>query len=208
MRSASLATQLALVDARDKGIVPRDFLWLTVRDLITAEASSFGFWSGDYPVDITVISGTTGLPVTRTYIGDVNLNVGERRRVSNLTMPTLNVSMSAIAPAVQAVLRGYDVRLAKVEVHACLLDTATRLPVDNPEIDFLGEVNSSDIGTAAAGGESLVKLGIVSDAISMLTRKNPRKRSHEGQMRRSGDALNRYSNAVANWQVTWGEVPQ
>lgn len=208
MRSASLATQTALVNARDKGIVPRDFLWLTVRDLETAEPSTFGFWSGDYPIDITVISGTTGLEVTRTYVGDVNLVIGERRRVSNLTMQTLDVSLSAIAPAVQDIMRGYDVRLAKVEVHACLLDTETRLPVDEPEIDFLGEVNGIDVRTAAAGGESALRLAVVSDAISMLTRKNPRKRSYEGQMRRSGDAINIYSNAVANWQVNWGEVPQ
>jgi len=208
VRSASLATQAALQGARDNGIVPRNFLWLTVKELGTGVAASFGLWSGDDPIEITVISGTTGLPVTRTYVGGVNLEVGEITRVSDLTVQTLEISLSGISDSVKNIIRNHDARLAKIELHACQLDTVSREPVDAPEIDFLGELDGAPIETPAAGGEAKVELRIVSDAISMLTRTNPRKRSYEGQKIRSGDELSRYSNAVGSWQVMWGEVQQ
>ena len=47
-----------------------------------------------------------------------------------------------------------------------------------------------------------------SDAISMLTRTNPARRSYENQLRRDGDELNLYANAVGTWQVSWGENAQ
>lgn len=205
MRSISINNQLAVSQARDKGIIPRDFFWITVKHLETGDPAPFGFWTGDDTLSVDVMNANSGEIETRVYVGDVGLKIGDIPRVSDLTIQTIEVELSAIAPAVQSVIRGYDARLAKVEVHAGWLDTVSRGIVDLPEIDFLGEVNGAPIETGAAGGESKVTLNIVSDGISMLTRTNPSKRSYEGQKRRGGDEFGLHSNAVKAWRIFWGE---
>jgi len=204
MRSSSAATIAALAAAPDQGLVPRDFVWVTAKDRDTGLPVEIGFWSGDYPITIDVISGTTGAEVERDYIGGVNLQVGDIAYVSDLSIQSVDVKLSAISDDVQQLVRGYDPRLAQVEIHSGFLDTTTRQPVDPPEIDFLGEIDGSPIETAATGGDSSITLKVRSDAISMLTRTNPRRRSHEGQKRRSGDEFARYANATGTWQVPWG----
>lgn len=205
MRTISINNQLAVSEARDKGIIPRGFFWITVKHLETGAPASFGLWTGDDPVSIDVRSGNTGEIETRTYVGGVNLQIPDIPRVSDLTIQTIEVKFSAIADICQEIIRGYDARLAKVELHAGWLDTVSRGIVDLPEVDFLGLVNGAPIETGAAGGESMVTLNIVSDAISMLTRTNPSKRSYEGQKRRSGDEFGLYSNSVKTWRIFWGE---
>lgn len=150
----------------------------------------------------------TGLPVQRTYVGGVNLDIEEIPRVSDLTIQTVNISLSAIAGVTQQLVRTYDARLAKVEIHTGLLSTVSRNPVDEPEIEFLGEIDEAPIETGAVGEDSLITLAVRSDAIAMLTRTNPRRRSHEGQKRRLGDEFGRYSNVVGTWRVAWGTKGQ
>lgn len=206
MRSISNEMLTATAVARTRGLVPRQFVLVTARNLASGEMESVGLWGGDDTIDITVLSGTTGLPVTRTYHGAGELGGVDRiPRVSDLTVQTVEIDLSQIAPVAQQLVRGHDLRLAKVEVHDGLLDVDTRLPVSPPELVFLGEIDESPIETPAVGGKGSIKLIVVSDAINMLTRTNPRKRSYEGQKRRSGDEFGRYSNVVKNWEVVWGE---
>jgi hypothetical protein len=205
MRNISVATLQALVDAPSKGIVPRKLFWATVKDRDTGDPVSFGFWSGDYTVSIDVLSGTTGLPVTRTYIGGCNLEVGEIARVSDLTSQPVTVSLSALPIVTQQLVRQYDARFARVEIHTALLSTVSRLPVDEPEIEMIGQIDGAPIETGAAGGESVITMTIRDDALLMLTRKNPRKRSNEGQKRRKDDGWGKYSAVAGTWRIVWGE---
>lgn len=204
MRNISVANQLALANARDKGLVPRQFFWITVRDRESGEPVDLGLWSGDEDIVLDVLSGSTGLPESRTYYGGVNLEIGEITRVSDLTIQSLDVSFSAIAPICKSIVFEHDPRLAKVEVHAGWLDTVTREITDEPEIDFLGEVDGAPVTTGSVGQDSNITLKVVSDAISMLARKNPRKRSYEAQKRRSGDEFGKYRNSTQSWHVKWG----
>lgn len=204
MRDADSAFVTALSDARTRGLVVRRFLTCTVKDRDTGDPVELCYWTGDREIEIDVISGVTGAAETRTFLGGINLTIGNIPRTADLTIQTIDISMSGVAPACQALVRTYDARLAKVEVHVGLLDPRTRLPVADPGIEFLGEIDEAPIETGAAGGESTIQLKIRSDAISMLTRPNPRKRSYEGQKRRSGDEFSLYANSVKTWQVPWG----
>lgn len=206
MRNISITNQALLTNARSQGLVPRQFFWITVKDRSTGVPTSFGLWTGDYTISADVISGTTGATVERTYTGGVNLEIGPISRVSNLSIQTVNVKLSAIADICQEIVRGYEPRLAKVEIHAGWLSVSDRLLADAAEIDFLGEVDGSPIETGAVGEDSTITLRIVSDAISMLARTNPRKRSYEGQKRRSEDEFSLYANSVKNWKIPWGET--
>lgn len=206
MRDISLNNQLALAAARDKGIAPRGFFWITVKDRETGAPAGFGLWSGDDTITVDVMSGFSGMIEERVYVGGVNLEIGDIPRVSDLTIQTIEVTFSGVAPICQQIVRTFDPRLAKVELHAGWLDLESRGLVDDLEVDFLGEVDGAPIETPAAGGDSKITLNIVSDAISMLTRTNPRKRSYEGQKRRGGDEFGLYSNVVRSWRIYWGET--
>lgn len=207
MRNPSVAFNAALLAAKDSGIVPRRFLYVRAKDRETGEPAEIGLWTGDDDVSVTVRDGQTGSLVVRTYYGmGTTLKIPEISMVSDLTIQTVACEISQIDAVTEQLVRGYDVRLAKCDIHEGLLSTETRQLVDNPEIAFLGECDGSDGETPAAGGEGKFTLEIVSDAIRMLTRTNPRKRSYEGQKRRSGDDFGLYSNAVAAWKVAWGEV--
>jgi hypothetical protein len=179
---------------------------LIAKDRQTGASTPIGLWTGDDDVSATVISGATGQIETRTYFGMGNtLAVPDIPLVSDLTIQALAIEMSQLASATQQLVRGYDVRLAPIDIHQCLLDPETRRAID-PELVFIGEVDGSPIETPSAGGEGKIRLEVVSSAIRSLTRTNPRKRSYEAQKRREGDEFGRYSNSVAAWEVSWGEV--
>lgn len=195
----------ALVSARDHGIVPRRLVYFYAKERDTGNPVELGVWTGDEDMSIEVISGTTGSVVSRSYYGALNLVVPEIPRVSDMTIQSVTISMSQIADITQALVRGYDLRLGKVEIHDLLLDPASRLPVAPAEIAFLGEIDAAPINTPAAGEEGDISITIVSDAISMLARTNPQKTSYEGQKRRSNDQWGKYKSTVAAWTVPWGQ---
>lgn len=206
MRNVDSAYLAALVGARDNGIAPRRFFWITARRFDNDSVESFGLWTGDEAISLSIQSAATGATVTREYHGaGLILDIGSIPRVSDLTIQTITVDLSQVADHVQAIVRGYDLRLAKVEIHEATLDPATRELAAPPAVAFLGEVDGSTIETPAMGGEGSAKLTLVSDAISMLARKNSRKSSYEGQKRRGGDQFGRYASTVATWTIPWGE---
>lgn len=205
MKNISSSFQAALLAARDTGIVPRRLVYFYAKERGTGDPVELGLWTGDEDMVISVISGTTGTAEDRTYYGSLNLVVPEIPRVSDMTIQSVTVTISQIASITQELVRGYDLRLAKVEVHDLLLNTVSKLPVGPAEISFLGEVDSAPINTPAAGEEGDISITIVSDAISMLARTNPQKTSYEGQKRRSNDQWGKYKSTVAAWTVPWGQ---
>lgn len=207
MRNPDPAFMAALTAARENGIVPRRFLWVRAKDRTTGEVEAIGLWTGDDDVSVTLRDGQTGEFSNRLYYGmGTTLVIPDIPMVSDMTIQTVSCEMSQLSAVTQQLVRGYDVRLAKCDIHEGLLSTVTRELVSAPEIAFLGEVDGAPIDTPAAGGEGKIVIEVVSDAIRMLTRTNPRKRSYEGQKRRSGDEFGFYSNAVSTWQIPWGEV--
>lgn len=210
MRNVDSAFMAALVGARERGIVPRKLVSITGADLISGAAERRNFWSGDGDMVINVVSGLNGLASDRRFVGDIGLSVSSIPRVSDLSMQTISITMSQIADAAQELVRGLNIRLAKVEVWEALIDPDTRLLVSSPPLVFLGQVDGSPIDTPEVGGEGRVEIRVVSDAISMLMRNNPAKSSYETQARRhpdypaQKDAWGKYSASVKTWRIPWG----
>ncbi|MCM2292300.1 hypothetical protein NAC44_08160 [Allorhizobium sp. BGMRC 0089] len=205
MRNLDNSYFAALQNARESGIVPRKFVSFTVKDRDSGEQVTLGFWSGDEALTVTVPSGFSGEHVTRRFTGGVNLAVDTVPRVSDLSIQTVTVSLSQIAPEVQRLVRGYDVRLGKVEIYEAVFDPRNRTLVAMPPLVFLGQIDGAPITTPMIGAEGAVEIRVVSDAISMLTRKNPAKSSYETQKLRGGDEWGLYSAAVASWTIPWGQ---
>ncbi|MBW9062370.1 hypothetical protein JNB71_03465 [Rhizobium herbae] len=209
MRDVDSAFLTALQNARERGIVPRKLISITGRDFETGDPALVSFWSGHEDVTMTVVSGISGATSSRLFVGSVNLTVSPIPRVADLTIQTVTVSVSQIAEPIQALVRGLDVRLAKVEIWEALLDPTSRQLVSTPPLVFLGEVDGSPITTPEVGGEGSVEISVVSDAISMLTRKNPQKSSYEAQKLRSPnpadpDQFGKYAASIRSWSIPWG----
>lgn len=194
VRSLDAATQTAV----------RAHSRLVIRDLVTiiTNADTFGFWSEPETVAIAVVSGETGSPVTRTFVGDgAILRIDPVPLAMGLEVRTVQVVLSQIHAGVQDMVRGHDIRLADVEIHRAYLDPDTMLPVANPRVRHMGKVNGAPIDTPAAGAEGSITLKIVSHTRE-LTRTNPAKRSYSQQLLRSSDDFRRYAGvAIPVW---WG----
>ncbi|MEZ2224388.1 hypothetical protein [Rhizobium sp. RCC_161_2] len=205
MKNITSAFFAALTGARDRGLVPRRFVWIKGKSFDTGVTNPIGLWTGDDDINITVVSGITGLPEVRTYYGGLNLQVSPIARTADLTIQTVTITIGQIAAVAQQLVRGYDLRLAPVEIHDMAFDTVTRQPSAAPEIAFLGITDGAPIKTPAVGQDGNVEISAISAAIAMLERTNPAKSSYEGQKRRSGDEFGLYSSTVANWQIPWGQ---
>ncbi|SOC48433.1 hypothetical protein SAMN05892877_1653 [Rhizobium subbaraonis] len=188
-----------------QGVIPRAFVWISAKNRETGSIETVGFWNGLDSVEVSVISGVTGSPVSREYHAAGSLlDVGPITRTPELEVRTLRISLSQISEAVQLAVRGYDVRHAPIEIHEGYLDRESRLLIAPPIIDFVGWINGAPINTPAAGGKGSIMLDCVSHS-RMLTRTNPAKKSHETQKRRSNDQFRKYNSVANQWQYWWGE---
>jgi len=204
MRSIDLDTYDALVGAPDNGITSRDLVYFFVRSLDGESTTQFGFWNGLDTVTISVLRGDTGLSQSRVYHGDGSLISMDRIPLtSDLTVRTVKVVLSQLHATVQDMVRGYDIRGAKVEIHRGVFDPQSNALVGAPICHFVGKVNKAPIQTPAVDQEGSISIDVVS-IVRELTRINPAKKSDETQKRRSGDRFRRYAG-VANVPVWWGE---
>lgn len=214
MRELHPDFQAALNEATQRGIVPRKLMTVTGVSFpdgngnVTSERLSF--WSDDDTVDITVRSGLNNQISTRKFYGGVNLEVGNIVRSQNLVVQTVTVQMTAYAPAVEQLVRGVDIRLARVEIWDALLDPKTRLMRGEPALAMLGVIDGSPISTEAVDGAEVVELKVVNEMMMMLTRTNPAKSSHEEQKKRvssSGavDNFGKYAGTTGVWKIPWGQ---
>lgn len=213
MRDLSPAFRDALVNARDRGIVPRKLVsftawtWPDANGATTKETMSF--WNEDDDLSISVVSQIDNETYGRTFFGGINLSVDRIVRSSKLVIQTVPVRLSANAPIVEEAIRGLDIRLATVEIWDALLDPVSRELV-GMEAAFLGVVDGAPINDEGENGEEVIEINVVNDLVVMLTRTNPAKSSHEEQKKRvdaSGDEdeISKYAGSVSAWKVPWGE---
>jgi len=203
MRDYSSAT-IAALSARK--IVARDFLWLKMRVLDTGLPFEYGFWSGIGNISASVVDITTGATVVRNFEGAGSLvKIGDVPFLSSGEAPSIEVAMSQVDENVNAIVRGYDLKQAGVEVYRILLSTETRLPVAAEKPRFFGFVDQVKILTPEEGGEGGISLSCVSHTQELL-RSNADTRSYESQlMRDPSDDFYRDTVAVGDWEIFWGQ---
>lgn len=188
-----------------RALVKRTLVWGTFKDRDTGDLTSIGFWDDLGTVSITVLAGLTLSPVSRTYVGSGSLiNVGRLPLTSDVSVRTIDVSLSQIDETVAIAVRGYDARNAPIEIHELMLDPATRSPVSAAEPLFVGYVDTLKITTPAEGQDGSIDLTCVSHTRD-LTRSNPAVRSRPDQILRSAtDTFFADTGAVGDWEITWG----
>lgn len=155
MRSYDSAT-LAAIAAGD--VKARQMVWIEAKNRSTGATETLGIWNGDQAQDITVEGQA------RTYIaGGALLGVGIIDMRVGLNVIKRTFTLSPINDAVEQAIRGYDPRLAPIQVHRCLFDLTTDR-ITSVERIFEGTVDEAPITRPPAGGSAKVDLCCVSSA--------------------------------------------
>lgn len=205
MRLQNAGLVNALIEARNQGVSQRRFLTVWAKERLNPSIThQVGLWTGDRTISCQVQDGNTGLYETRTFTGGVTLDIPDIPEVSDLTIQSIEISVSQNAEIIDLIAREWDLRLARIELHEAAFQPGTPVMAGEPEILFLGVVDKNPITTPAGGSEGSATISIVSSAIMDLQRQNPAKSSYEYQKRRNFDEWGKYSAKVKTWKLPWG----
>ncbi|MFZ5710346.1 MAG: hypothetical protein ACOY4T_11800 [Pseudomonadota bacterium] len=193
---ATLAAHLA---TRPDALRVHTLVWITAKDRATGLPASMGLWNG-FDHQQFDLGGIRDYYGAGTILGLDRITYG-----SGLSVRMHSITLAAISPEVEQAVRGYDARLAPVEVHGVVIDPVTNTIVGAPWLALRGWVDEVDIRTPATGGEGGVELRIAS-AARALTRKLELKRSDASHRLRSGDRFRRYAEISGSVSTAWGEA--
>lgn len=184
-----------------------DFLWFVARNRNTGGMVTDGMWSGVGTIDAQVIDPMTGQAVTRTYAGTYGLvAISDISLITGVSVQPITIAMSQVEARVAQLVRQYDLKQARVEIHRGRINPATRLMVAPAAKRFVGFVDEVEIVEGAEGEEGGVRVSCVPYSQELL-RSNPDTRSDQSQQkRRAGDEFFRDVAVVADWQQFWGKA--
>jgi len=173
-------------------------VWIEAKNRDTGGLEAAGFWTGEYHRAFT-IGGQD-----RDYYGAGNvLQVPVIPAGIGLEVRNVEVSLSAVSPEVEIVLRGYDVRFAPAQIHRAEFDADGNLLAE-PERIFKGWVNAAPIVTPVVDGVASASVQLVSSARA-LTRYGSLTKSDQCQRQRAGDRFRRYATLTQSADIYWGE---
>lgn len=194
--SAPLAAFLA---ARPGAIRVNTLVWITARNRSTGASEALGLWNGRDNQGFDIGGTTRDYVAAGSLLGLDRITYGTGLQVRMHT-----ITLSAISPEVEQAVRGYDARLAPVEVHGVVFDPVTNTMVGSPWLALRGWVDEVEIRTPAVGDEGGIDLRIAS-AARALTRTLSLKRGDGSHQLRGGDRFRRYAEISGTVSVAWGE---
>ena len=190
-----------------RAVVPRNFVLVgPVAPIGGGDAVLFGFTDFGEDVTTSIVDGRTGETVSRAFAGDngpIN-SIDPMPLKLGAEVDTVQVVLSQLHPAVNAMVRGHNCRNAPVQIHRGWLSPDTMQLVAPPRVRRLGSINGTPITTPPAGSAGRIVLKVVSQTRE-LTRTNPVRASHEFYLGRSGDEWGRYAGTAGQWAIVWGE---
>lgn len=182
------------------GVSCQILVYITAKNRDTGEPESIGFWTGaDH--DVFTINS-----VGRTYYGagdiievdDITSEVGVLIRQHIVTLSSLSEE------TLQAV-KGYNARLAPIEIHRAEFDLDTGELIDEPERKFKGWIDTLDIDTGGKGGKGTITLTCVSVARA-LTRTLTLKYGDSSQkLVNPNDDFLKYADLSGSTEVFWAQ---
>lgn len=189
----------------DRNLRRRSLLWITASNGGTPV--SVGFWDDAGDVTIPVTDYATGQTVQRLYHGAGSLiGIDDIPLVADLTVREVSVTLSQIDASVVNAVRGYDCRLAPVEIHHAWQDPASRVMLGPALPMFAGVVGEITITDPQAGEAGKIVARLVSQSREM-TRANPDMRSDQSQrLRTSGDKGYEHAGVCGEWDIPWGSA--
>jgi hypothetical protein len=194
-------TYNALLNAAEKGIVPRDFVWIRALNTVTEGIEEIGVWNGNVPVTVNVIRPDTGATVSRVYQGLAGLmQVPSIPMSMKLEVRSIRLAFSNLSPELINAVLVYNTKSQPIEIHRGLLDPSTMNLVDPALCRFDGLINKAPFKRAKAGNDGQFTLECQSHART-LAMGNPEKLSDEFFKRRGGRMP--YMDVIAH--IVWGQ---
>lgn len=204
MRSISAENQAAL----DAGsLVARDFVWFVVRDRITGDPVTDGYWSDVGTCTASIINPDTGGEDERTWYGaDGLISISDIPAISALTVQTVTITLAQASDRINDLVRTYDCKQGRVEIYRGLFDPLTRVMVAPAECSFVGFIDEAPIHTPKENESGDVTLTCTSHTQEM-TRSNSDTRSDASQrLRNATDNFYQDTTVVSTWQQSWGRA--
>jgi hypothetical protein len=184
--------------ARRTAYKARVLVWVVAKDGVTGDPAPAGLWNGDHDRTF-VIGGESRLYAAAgglLQVAPIVYQVG-------LDPRTHRIQLSPLDPAVAQLFRGYDTRLAPVEVHRALMDPETGDLIAEPRRLIKGRLDKAPIPTPEIGGQVTIEAEVVTSLIDLQSTGTTLK-SDAQQRLRSGDRFRRYNAISGEIPVTWG----
>ena len=177
----------------------RILVWAVARNRTTGLEESPGLGTGAQDRSFTIAGNA------RTYAGAGSImEIPPIVSQSGIAVRMQRISLSPLSPEVAALIRTYDARFARIEIHRALFDPVTGLLVAEPHRLFKGIIDEVALPIDPKTGEVRCDVTMAPSA-RYLTRTLPLKRSDATQQRRSGDRFLRYVDVSGEVDVYWGE---
>lgn len=174
-------------------------LWVSARNRTTNALETLGLWTGAEDLAF-VIDGET-----RGYVGaGAMLSIDPIIYSVGLEVRMQRMRLSSIDAAVEQLVRGYDARLAPIEMHVARFDLSNGALIDTPELKLRGTVDEMPIHTPEQGGDGYIDMAIATQSRS-LTRTLTVRKSDESQKLRGGDQFRKYADVSGKVTTYWGE---
>lgn len=185
-------------------VVPRGpihteiLIWIEARNRDTGAPETMGLWTGSDDATFT-IGG-----VARVYHGaGAVLDVPAIQSQAGLVVQMQTVGLNIITPEVAQLIRGYDARGAKTEIHLARFNPETSGLIDVSRV-FKGWMDQAEIVTGPKGGSDSLTASLANSARA-LTRKVPLRVSDAAHQRaQPGDRIFRYADVSGTVEVFWG----
>lgn len=182
-------------------------IWLTAVNRRTRAPEAMGFWTGADHREF-VVDG-----LTRPYFGAGGLiQLDPLRSVIGTDVQQTSATLHLPTPEIEMAVRGYDLRLAPVEIHRALFDPVS-LAVIGITRRFVGEVDQIDISEPTVSADGTVSPGACKVTMVGSARAGTRplslKKSNASQRLRllpSGqpDAFAQYADISGAVPLKWG----
>lgn len=183
--------------------VHRMLVWISARNRSTDATETAGFWTGGEDRAFTVEGAS------RSYFGVGHvLEVPPIKTRAGLIVQMQELQLAGNSPEVEAVMRGYDPRLAPIEIHVARFDpdTGALLGIDRA---FRGVLDKAPRQIPAKGQSGEAWSLSLASGMRSLTRSLTIKRSDASQRARalpSGgeDRFFRYADVAGRVERYWG----
>lgn len=194
----STPTTAAYLAAR-AGYHAEILVWVQARNRTSGATEALGLWTGAEELAFVidgaprVYTGAGAMLSAEPFVYGIGLDVRIQR-----------LRLSGIDDTVAQLVRGYDARLAPVEVHLARFDLQTGALIDAPELRFRGSVDEMPVHTPEQGGESYIDMAVASQSRE-LTRTLTVRKSDASQSLRGGSRFRKYADVTGKTVTYWGE---
>lgn len=192
---ALTVAQVAALQSRQ--VKRRTFIWCDALDFDGVTPASAGFFDD---LGTVTIGG-------RTYSGSGNLiQVNTLSAKSDMTIPNIQVVISAIQTEAVSLIRGHMLAQRPIEVLIGIYDLATDLVLPPLIRRFVGKVDVVEVQTPESGGTSSITLTCESTSRALTIKRTETRSSASLEQRQAGDEFYRYTAGQAEQALYFGRA--